>query len=837
MSLLHGLTGEDRYAERGIAELEAVANFPDWSDTFLSTAELAHACAMGYDWLYHRLSHDQRDLIRGAIVELGLKQGLVEYRDSDRHGNSPPWSTVTGNWNFVGNAGMAAGALAIGDEEPEVAEEVLRSSLDSVAIAAAEFAPDGAWPEGMGYWGYTMRYWVSYLRAFESAVGTSFGLSDSPGFSETGYFPIYMTSPLGMNFNYYDTDLVGRPYIPEMFWMASRYEKPSFSWWGNLDQSVSPERKLLYFDPEVEDKNPIEQDLPFDKLFRTSEAVTLRAAWEQPLTTFAGFKGGFNDTSHADLDLGTFVFDALGHRWASDLGKDDYSLPGYNNRRDGSRWTYYRKRAEGNNTLVVNPGAGPEQDPMAKADIVEHGFGPLSAFAIADLTAAYANRGVTSWRRGVSLRDHRRQLVVRDELQASEPAEVWWFMHTEAEVDVAADGLSAVLSVGDDRVAVQIVEPAEGVRFSVRPATPLPSSPDPEGQNPNTGVQKLTIEASGVTDLQLAVVFTPLRHWEEVPAGTDLDEIEPLAQWAIPASKREVPMLADLTIDGEPLTGFVPEVFTYDLRGIVADAVGQPVLEARADDARTRVNVRQASSVPGTSRIDLIAPGSPRVRYEVHLDWTVLQPFADAWDFRDQDPAQSVAGSDNGTLAVLGQSTDEEPGEPAWVSADLPGGEATVLSLEPRGLPVSVPETADVDLSAGFAFEAMIFQHRRTTLPRIMAKGEGAQLWIYDDGSLRVRAHSATGARYGCTSNPGMLPLETWVNVRLTYSAGESGDREFRIFVDGQEVSYQSQGDAVPAHVLLGGTGSPLLIGNAESTVRGLDGLLAQASLAVPGTP
>ncbi|WP_139177884.1 hypothetical protein [Ruania alba] len=129
-----------------------MANFPDWSDTFLSTAELAHACAMGYDWLYHRLSHDQRDLIRGAIVELGLKQGLVEYRDSDRHGNSPPWSTVTGNWNFVGNAGMAAGALAIGDEEPEVAEEVLRSSLDSVAIAAAEFAPDGAWPEGMGYW-------------------------------------------------------------------------------------------------------------------------------------------------------------------------------------------------------------------------------------------------------------------------------------------------------------------------------------------------------------------------------------------------------------------------------------------------------------------------------------------------------------------------------------------------------------------------------------------------------------------------------------------------------------------------------------------------------------
>lgn len=75
-------------------------------------------------------------------------------------------------------------------------------------------------------------------------------------------------------------------------------------------------------------------------------------------------------------------------RWATELGKDDYNLPGYFSPDRKQRWTYYRKRAEGQNALVVNPGSGPEQDPTAVTELVQHDAAPTTSFAIADLTQA-----------------------------------------------------------------------------------------------------------------------------------------------------------------------------------------------------------------------------------------------------------------------------------------------------------------------------------------------------------------------------------------------------------------------------------------------------------------
>ena len=84
-----------------------------------------------------------------------------------------------------------------------------------------------------------------------------------------------------------------------------------------------------------------------------ADVVTLRTRWQDGEATFMGFKAGEMGASHGNLDAGSFVLDALGTRWAVDLGGDDYALPGYFG---SQRWTYYRLRAEGHNTLVINPG-------------------------------------------------------------------------------------------------------------------------------------------------------------------------------------------------------------------------------------------------------------------------------------------------------------------------------------------------------------------------------------------------------------------------------------------------------------------------------------------------
>src|SRR5205823_4100022 len=150
---------------------------------------------------------------------------------------------------------------------------------------------------------------------------------------------------------------------------------------------------------------------------------------------------GDNKANHSNLDLGTFILDALGVRWALDLGADNYNMPGYFGR---LRWTYYRMRAEGHNTLLLNPDAEPDQDPTAAARILRFKSQPERAFAIADLTPASA-RHARHIRRGIALLD-RRQVLVHDEIQAERPADLWWFLHTTALVQVGHDGVTATLT-------------------------------------------------------------------------------------------------------------------------------------------------------------------------------------------------------------------------------------------------------------------------------------------------------------------------------------------------------------------------------------------------------
>ena len=177
----------------------------------------------------------------------------------------------------------------------------------------------------------------------------------------------------------------------------------------------------------------------------------MRSDWDDPQALFVGFKAGDNKANHSHLDLGSFVFDAAGARWAMDLGADDYNLPGYFGRQ---RWEYYRLRTEGHNTLVLNPGQAPDQDPAAVARIVRFKSTPERPYAIADLTPAYAKNARRVWR-GLALLD-RDKLLVQDEVQAEKPVELWWFMHTQAGISVEQDGHAAHLHSGSAELEVRI---------------------------------------------------------------------------------------------------------------------------------------------------------------------------------------------------------------------------------------------------------------------------------------------------------------------------------------------------------------------------------------------
>ena len=498
---LFRLDGDTRKGSRARAEMLTVANFPDWHpEHFLDTAELTTALAIGYDWLYDYLSPEDRSAIRRAIVDKGLRPGKQAYL------SDVWWAKTSSNWNQVCNAGMTLGALAIADEEPTLASDIIGLARTSIVASMRSFAPDGGDEEGPEYWNYATKYNVFYLAALQSALGTDFNFKKVEGLADTGRFRIQLVGPLDLTFNYADAEEKLYP-APQMFWYAREFLRASYA----THESKLADRRPEIFDLLWSSKlraNQEKVDEPLDTMFRSVDVATFRSAWEDNRAFYIGFKGGNNAATHAHLDLGSFVLDALGVRWALDLGPDSYQLPGYFGKQ---RWSYYRTRTEGHNTLTID---GENQNLTARARLVAFLSTPQRAFAVADLTDGY-KPSVSLALRGVALLG-RQHVLVQDELQAPRPVDVVWNFHTSAKVDL--QGSRAVLSQGKVQIQARILSP-EGARFEVISANP----PPPQRQQPD--VSNLVIRLpKRTTNIRVSVLID----------SVDSDfkpTLEPLTKW------------------------------------------------------------------------------------------------------------------------------------------------------------------------------------------------------------------------------------------------------------------------------------------------------------------
>ena len=251
----------------------------------------------------------------------------------------------------------------------------------------------------------------------------------------------------------------------------------------------------------------------------------MRGSWKDDRTTFVAAKAGEILTSHGHYDVGTFALDALGKRWFRDLGKESYSI-------GSPTEDLYRYRAEGHNTLVIEPGLGAGNvKPSVSPLIAFQGkTGGAGAFAIYDLSPAHS--AATRVWRGFRLVGNRSEVLLQDEIQASTGRSVWWFAHYASPstvADLSPDGTSVTLTQGAERLWCKIV--SGGGTFQIMDAAPLPSSPNPASQTVNSGYKKLAINLANVTNTTLAVWFVPLETDEPIPAT--LPDITPLDSWQI----------------------------------------------------------------------------------------------------------------------------------------------------------------------------------------------------------------------------------------------------------------------------------------------------------------
>jgi len=507
LALLYRLQGDRRYVSRVWAELSTAAEFKDWNPShFLDTAEMTAAFAIGYDWLYDEWTPEQRKILREAIVKHGFTPGMKGYRGEARYGW---WSKSHHNWNQVCNGGLTMGAIAIAEEAPELAAEIVAHAIKGVPLAMRSYAPSGGWFEGPGYWNYATSYNVQMLSTLKSGLGTDFGLSTIEGFEEAPLFPMYMTGRTGICYNFADAKAgTIRPW--QNHWFSATFDRPEFASYA-LEYARPYPSDLLFYDPRG--KAVDWTKAPRDFYFPGVEAASLRSDWKDPDALWLAFKAGRTDINHSNLDVGSFVMEALGQRWFIDLGPDDYNLPAYFG---DKRWTYFRMRAEAHSTLVINPDRGPDQDLRAYCKIAEFQPDDDNPTATLDLTAAYQEHARRVTR--TFTMPGRTNVRITDEVELKEPGEIWSFFVTDADVSLAADGRSATLAKGGKKLTVALLSPPHA-RLSIMPAEPLPTSPNPAGQRENPGVRKLTVRLKDVSSAKITVGVQPSRA-EPRPSGS-----------------------------------------------------------------------------------------------------------------------------------------------------------------------------------------------------------------------------------------------------------------------------------------------------------------------------
>ncbi|MEI8311775.1 MAG: heparinase II/III family protein [Verrucomicrobiota bacterium] len=542
LSVAYRLTDNTAYLERVKKELAAAAALDTWHpEHFLDTAELTMGMALAYDWNYHELSADERANVRRALLEKAFafskevyeNGGDLNHADTSRKPGGNPWfwAVSRGNWNSVCNSSLLAAAIAIAEDEPALVANVVAVAPEYLKKPLASYGPSGAYPEGPGYWIYGTGYQLLGHAVLESATGSDRGLfASEPSFANTVMFEVQMFGPGGLMFNYADAKLgwyagVSPAFAP----LGKRFQHPAALafYRERLRRELTPgpdykkgdqlvAMNALWFPTEDECRGDL-SNVPLAAHYPgIADVAVFRSAWNDPDALYLGIKAGAADGPHGHLDLGSFVLDADGVRWSSELGADNYQLPDYFNMK-GPRKTYLSCNNLGHSTLSID---GAIMDIKAKADIVDfRGEGDKMSAGI-NLDSCYPEQA-RSWNRRFTF-ERKGEVLVQDDLQGLKPeANVEWRMITEARADISPDGKSAVLTLRGKKLAARILSP-DDARFVVQ--TAVPQNPK---ENPNKGFSIFTAQAKPAADgsLRLAVWLHPLgEHWPVDPPEPKLNE-------------------------------------------------------------------------------------------------------------------------------------------------------------------------------------------------------------------------------------------------------------------------------------------------------------------------
>lgn len=452
------MTGDRRFLDKAESLALNMCALDSWNPYhFLDVAELTVAASFAYDWLNDDLKPSTRKLLMESIRDKALTAS--ETGGGGNKDYNLRWMDMTANWSQICHGSMAMAAVALYDEERELADRILERSKRKMHIPMeAEYTPDGAYSQGIGYWGYGTAMNVMYLNVMEDFFGPDYvsELVEIPGFMQTGtYYCQLLTNTLN-SFAFCDNSTSEN--LPEhcIFWFYDKIKDPALLYYQRrlLDKSLDSPLKLTSGsygrhlplmlvwgagtgEELVADFNNAQTP---EKLFYIADGLnpvcTMRSGW-MPEDIWIGFKAGNPSCAHGHMDVGTFMFEYEGARFGVDLGSDGYTKISelklgsmFKMDADAMRWNnLMRYNNFSHSTLTVN---GQFQNLDTKASFVSYSSDESLMYAVADLTPTYAGQ-LASAKRAVALAD-KKYIVVEDLIQARSAANanVVWNLTTMA---------------------------------------------------------------------------------------------------------------------------------------------------------------------------------------------------------------------------------------------------------------------------------------------------------------------------------------------------------------------------------------------------------------------
>ena len=318
-----------------------------------------------------------------------------------------------------------------------------------------------------------------------------------------------------------------------MFWIANRANDPSVLWQdknyitkngfaGRVNDRLLP--ALLFWKGKINmDKIPAPKNLMFVGKGKNPIAM-MRTSWTDSNAIYVATKGGSANINHAHMDIGSFIMDANGVRWAMDFGMQNYEsleskgIKLFGRTQDAERWNVFRLNNFVHNTLTVDSQL---QRVNGFAPMIATGTNPDNMFAAYDLSTVYDTQ-LAQVKRGISILT-KSQVVVKDEFETTnKPTKIRWTMLTPAEATIVNDH---EIKLTKDGKSLRLIVNASAGSLQMKTWTTVPPH-DYDAPNPGTVLVGFEISLPANTKANTTVTL--------LPEGKKLNNIlltKPISNW------------------------------------------------------------------------------------------------------------------------------------------------------------------------------------------------------------------------------------------------------------------------------------------------------------------